>query len=259
MRLQLSKHELKEKNVVEFPEYKPGLGKFLNFIAIVMVFILILVIYLPTLIWQEEENIQQLGREKMTILNKVEDYYNKMAGEYQEDPIIALKVIEALRDSTRADSNFYGKKVVNLDGKGYEFDVIKNFYLSFDTTFAKSYQKRDTVEDITVKVLKWNSTLRLSDTLYVPNEHLAKLDVDTILGRDTTDRIATETFYLPYYLTDDLVYRPLTNEKYKVLSNEDTPIKIYDPIDFMYKDSRFVFFTLKDTSHGYIENGDVSW
>ena len=251
----------KDKYLVDgnVPEYKPGLGKFLNAVAVVLVFLLILVIYLPTQVWKEEEQVQKESRRRMRILHKVEDFYYKMSDTYNEDPVKAIKIVSALRDSTVADSNFYGPQILRLDGKEYEFDVLRNLHKSYDTTFAFSYSLKDTVVDTLYTITRWNESLRAFDTLSISSQALKTVEVDTVLEMETVPRPASLTYYNQFYLTEDFAYRPLIDKKYIVEFGEDQPLTIKDPIDFMYEEPRYVFFTFQDTSHGYIKNGEPSW
>jgi hypothetical protein len=258
----LSEKIIDNENLLEHgavPEYKPGLGKFLNVVAVILVFILVLVIYLPTRVWEEEEAMQKLGRSRMLVLHKVEDFYYKMAETYQKDPVKAIKIVSALRDSTKADSNYHGEQVLRLDGEEYKFDIIKDLFRSYDTTFAQSYNLKDTVFDTLYTITLWNSELRAFDTTSVSSKVINSVDADTILNTEIVPRPATLTYYNPYYLTEEHATRPLIDEKYIVEFGENQPITIKDPIDFMYEEPRFIFFTFKDTSHGYIKNGEPSW
>ena len=252
---------MSEKFLVDgaIPEYKTGLGKFLNVVAFVLIAVLILVIYLPTQIWKEQEEVEKLSRKRMNIINKVENFYNKMSDTYNEDPVMAIKIITALRDSTMADSNFYGKQTLKFEGKEYEFDVLQDLFKSYDTSFAFSYNLKDTVVDTLYKVTRWNESLRAFDTLSVSSTVLSSIETDTILEMETVARPATITYHNQYYLTDKYAYRPLINKKYIVEFSKENPVIIKDPIDFMYEEPRYVFFTFQDTSHGYIKNGEASW
>lgn len=258
----MSEKVFENENLIEhgvIPEYKPGLGKFLNIVAAVLVVILVMVIYLPTKVWNEEKDIQNLGHKRMTILHKVEDFYFKMSDTYQKNPEKAIKILSALRDSTRADSNFHGKQTLSMDGDEYEFDIIKDLFKSYDTTFAFSYNLKDTVFDTLYTVTLWNSDLRAFDTISVSSMTINAIDADTILSTEIAPRPATLTYYNPYYLTEEYAKRPLIDKNYVIDFGEDNPITIKDPIDFMYEEPRYVFFTFKDTSHGYIKNGEASW
>jgi len=239
-------------------EYKPMLGKVLSFIAGLLIIVLILVIYLPSVIWEEEDYFRELGRKRMTIVNKVQKYYRGMAGNYQTDPVLAMKVLTAVRDSTMADSNFYGLKTIKLPEGDFEFDVTQRFYLSFDTTFAFSYLKKDSVVDTIYQVLKYNDELFIYDTLFVNANNVAGFKYDSLLSKDIQKRIQKNTYYRPYYLEEKLAYQPLIEEKFLIIADSENVI-IKDPLKGEYKSPRFFVFAFKDTSYGYIENGEKSW
>ena len=253
---------LEQEYEEENPQYKPGWVKTLNIVAGILFIVLLLVIYLPARIWKEEAQIRDLGHKRMTILSEVQDFYRQMAGEYQTDPILAMDVVSAVRDSTRADSNFHGKQVVALDDKTFEMDVIKNFYTTFDTTFAFKYEQKDTVLDTIYKVVMWNPNIFTNDTLFVNTARIGKVRSDSLfrglLDTEVTSRVSTNAYYLPYYLEDKIAYSPLIEEQY-VVEADSNDIKIADPLQGEFRESRFLVFAFSDTSHGYIQNGDKSW
>jgi len=262
----LSKEKLNEKdleqNIEEIPEYKPGLVKTLNVVAGILFIILILVIYLPAKIWKEEETVRNVGRYRMTILNHVEDLYKKMSGSYQTDPILAMKIVSALRDSTRADSNFNGKQVLKLEEGIFEFNVTKNFFMNFDTTFALKYEKRDTVIDTTYKIVMWNPGTFTHDTVFVNASRIENVSSDSLfrgqLETEISSRVSTNTYYRPYYLDKTFAYSPLIKQEY-IIMVDTARIKISDPLKGEFKERRYLAFAFRDTSHGYIENGEPSW
>jgi len=244
------------------PEYKPTLTKILNIFAGILALILIIVIYIPNSIWKEESQIRNLSRNRMMILNDVQKYYNQMAGKPQPDPILAMKIVSAVRDSTRADSNFFGQQTIKLPEGRFTLDVPKNFYTVFDTNFAFKYQQSDTLIDTTVKILKWNTELMTNDTLYVMSSRLESEKADPnfkgILNTEISKRVANNTYYRRYYLRPELAMRPLLDTIYTVLKTEQG-IKIQDPIQKIIRERRYLVFSFVDSTHGYIENDDISW
>ena len=44
-----------------------------------------LMIFLPQIIWEEEDHYRSMRREKMTIISKAEDFYYQLMGEYTLD------------------------------------------------------------------------------------------------------------------------------------------------------------------------------
>lgn len=259
MRLPLSKEDkMSNDTQVEDLNYKPGLKALLNWVAGILVIALILVIYLPSLIWQEEQKIIEEGRYRMRNLQWAEEFYNQMADDYIEDPDLLIDVVSAARDSNRADSNFTGSKQIQMSNQVFEVDVPDNFYRSFDTTFAQSYKREETVVDTICTVLKWNPQLVAYDTLFVNSKNLNKIEYDSLVTKETQERQTTNTYYNRYYLTDKFTHRPLTKDKY-VIKHDSTGLLIKDPLDYVYKEPRFLVFALKDSSHGYIKNGEPSW
>jgi len=244
------------------PEYKPTLVKVLNVVAFILIIVLIAVIYIPSSIWKEENRIRELGRQRMQIQYDVQKYYNQMAGTHQPDPVLAMKVVSAVRDSTRADSNFYGQKVIKLPDGKFNLEVPKNFYASFDTNFAFKYELSDTVIDTTIKITKWNPELMTIDTLYVISSMLEEVKTDpnfrSVIDTELTQRVANNTYYRRYYLTEDLAMRPLLDTPYTILKTEKG-IRVEDPLKTVIREPRYLFFTFVDSSHWYIENGEPSW
>jgi hypothetical protein len=185
-----------------------------------------------------------------------------MTGKYHTDPIAVMKIVSAVRDSTRADSNFFGKQKVKLDIGEFTMNVPKNFYMLFDTTFAFAYKLKDTLIDTTYKVTKWNSELFTYDTLYILSSRWNQIKSDSsyrdVIGIETSPRIMENTYYHPYYLTEKFAYSPLINEQY-IITTDSGSYKIKDPLKGEYRESRFLVFAFKDTCHGWIEDDQKSW
>lgn len=259
MRLPLSKEEnMPNKTQVEDLEYKSGTKALLNWVAGILVIGLILVIYLPSLIWEEEQQVIQEGRDRMKNLQEAEEFYNQMTGGYLEDPDVLVDVVSAARDSNRADSNFTGEKKIMLSDTTLEVKVPQGFYRSYDTTFAESYKREETVVDTICTVLKWNSELVAYDTLFVNSENLNQIEYDSLIAKENQERQTTNTYYNRYYLSDKFTRRPITKEEYYIEA-DSSGLLIKDPIDYVYKEPRYFVFTLKDSTHGYIKNGEPSW
>lgn len=244
------------------PEYKPTLIKILNIVAVILAMALVIVIYVPNNIWREENHIRNISRNRMRIMNEVQKYYNQMAGTYQPDPVLAMKIVNAVRDSTRADSNYFGQQTIKLPEGRFKLDVPKNFYASFDTNFAFKYEQSDTVIDTTIKILKWNSELMTFDTVYVVSSRLEEAKADPnfkgVLDSEVSKRVSNNVYYRRYYLKKELAMRPLLDTTYTVLKTEKG-IKIQDPIKKVIREPRFLVFTFIDSTHGYIENDEISW
>jgi len=251
-----------EEYIKEEPIFKPTMVKALNYVALLLSLVLIAVIYIPSVIWEQEAAVRNEGRKRMMIMNNVQKFYHQMTDRYQPDPITAMNVVSAVRDSTRADSNYFGKQELRLDGSKFDVDVPKNFFTYFDTTFAFSYKKRDTLIDTTYKVTKWNTELFTWDTLYVLSNRWKALQSDSsygdVVGVETSERIMENTYYRPFYLTEKYAQDPLIHE-YLIITTDSNGYKIKCPIKGEYKERKYFFFTFKDTCHGWIENDQKSW
>lgn len=251
-----------QKASEQIPEYKPSVVKILNVVVVILVLILIIVLWIPVEIQKEVESIRRVGRERMSVLNEVEKYYKGMTGVYQSDPILAMKVLSAVRDSTRADSNFHGEQKVYLPEGIFEMDVTKNFYRVFDTTFAYSYQRQDTVFDTSYQVVIWNEDIFSHDTIFVHSSRIGEIkespNFREVTKYEINPRVATNTYYIPYNLDSSFAYSPLISEQYKIMIDTQGII-IKDPLEGEYKESRYLVFAFKDTSHGWIKNREKSW
>jgi len=251
-----------EEYIDDTPIFKPTLVKALNYVAMLLAFALIVVIYVPAMIWEQEDAVRREGRQRMVILNEVQKYYHQMTSEYQTDPVTAMKVISAVRDSTRADSNYFGDQKLTIEDGRFKVKVPKKFYTYFDTTFAFSYKKKDTLIDTTYKVTKWNNELFTWDTLYVLSSRWRVLESDSsygdVVGVEQSERVMENTYYRPYYLTEKIAKSPLIDEFY-IFSSDSDGYRIKDPIKGEYKERKYFFFTFKDTCQGWIENDQKSW
>ena len=72
--------------------------------------LLLLVVYLPQSIWEEEEKLKKEGRKRMSDIANAEDFYFEMTGNYTLDGEHLFELVEAAMDSLFADSLFTGKK-----------------------------------------------------------------------------------------------------------------------------------------------------
>ena len=76
--------------------------------------LLLLAVYLPQSIWQEEEKFKKEGRQRMSDIANAEDFYFEMTGSYSLDGKHLFELVEAAMDSLIADSLFTGKKNIKL-------------------------------------------------------------------------------------------------------------------------------------------------
>ena len=69
---------------------------------------MLVVIYVPSVIWEEEDAYKNESRFRMQSVYNIENFYNVLVGEYEEDGLKALRLVNAVRDSLTADSLFLG-------------------------------------------------------------------------------------------------------------------------------------------------------
>ncbi|MDX9777963.1 MAG: hypothetical protein RBT43_04300, partial [bacterium] len=69
------------------------------------------------------------------------------------------------------------------------------------------------------------------------------------------------TKFKRFRLADSLLYCPLTELPYDVTvrGEESDTVIIHSPIKGGYKERKFLFFSFKDSGHGSITNGEMSW
>ena len=91
----------------------------LEVVIILAMFFLIVVIYVPVAIWEEENYFEKESRYRMQNVYDVESFYSRLTGEYNPNFLEAMSVVNATRDSAVADSLFIGEQLVVLSGKEF--------------------------------------------------------------------------------------------------------------------------------------------
>ena len=91
----------------------------LEVVIVLALFFLIIVIYVPVAIWEEENYYQEESRYRMQNVYDIESFYSRLTGEYNPNFLEAMSVVNAARDSAIADSLFIGEQLVKLWGKEF--------------------------------------------------------------------------------------------------------------------------------------------
>ena len=251
--------------------------KFFNdYLEIITFFIFILmlvVIYVPSVIWKEEDAYKNESRFRMQSVYNIENFYNILVGEYEEDGLKALRLVNAVRDSLTADSLFLGEQSVKLSGEEFLVNIPKGFHVEYDTTFGLRRVAKETVVDTTITVLMLTED-GVEDTVYVQKKNLSDTLSDPffvkVVNENTFERVETVSYFNkrfrkerdPEYnfvaLPDSSQFNcPLTNEPY-IIEISPNSVRVSSPIR-SYRDNRYGFFSLKTRSHGYIIDGTRSW
>ena len=84
---------------------------------VVAIVLLVIVIYVPVAIWEEERSFQMESRFRMGNLYDLEVFYEQLTGSYNPNFLEAMNVVNAVRDSVVADSLYIGEQHLTLFGK----------------------------------------------------------------------------------------------------------------------------------------------
>ena len=129
----------------------------LEFIIIFSMIFMLISIYVPRAIWDEEEEIEKISRFRMENVFNVEDFYHQLNGEYSADPIWAMTVVNAIRDSLTADSTYLNEQVLKLSGQLVNVNIPANVELLARINVPPAISRVDVLlcirEPLTVKVL----------------------------------------------------------------------------------------------------------
>ena len=79
----------------------------LEILIILAMFLLIVVVYVPVAIWEDESFYEKESRSRMQNIDDIQTFYKRLTGEYSSSFLKAMTVVNAVRDSTIADSLYY--------------------------------------------------------------------------------------------------------------------------------------------------------
>mgnify|MGYP005691468207 FL=1 len=203
---------------------------YLEVITFFLFILILLVIYIPSLIWEEEDMYKEESRFRMQTVYNVENFHNILTGSYQPDGKKAVTLVNAVRDSVMADSTFLGEQTVKLNGEEFLVDVPKGFDVEYDTTFGLRRISKETIIDTTVTILMMSEETGMEDTVYVQKKNLFDAQQDPmfmgIVEEAAFERVETVSYFdrrfrketAPYnfaFLPDDTqFFCPLTGDPY---------------------------------------------
>jgi len=236
----------------------------LEVVIVLAMFFLIVVIYVPVAIWEEEDYYEKESRYRMQNVYDIESFYSRLIGEYNPNFIEAMSVVNATRDSTVADSLFIGEQYVRLSGKEFFVDVDESFGFEYDTTFGIKSFRKDTVQDTTVQIAVFAEDLGRNDTSFIRKKDLqGYLDSDNFLGivkEEPLERVEAIEYYKTFIPDSTTYFCPLTNNEYVIEISEDgTDLIVSSPIDDPIIESHYLIFSFRAASHGAIRGGRKSW
>ena len=234
---------------------------FLELIIIASLFLLIVVIYVPVAIWEEEDAFRKESRYRMQNLYDVESFYQRLTGVYTPNFFEAMNLINSVRDSTLSDSLFIGEMEVLLNDKKYEINVDETFSFEYDTTFGQKSFRKDTVNDTTLQISYYAEELGRNDTSFIRKQDLSMYSMKNdfnVLKEEPTERVEAIEYYNTYIPDSSNYYCPLSNKPFNLEITNDNNLSVSSPIELI-KEDRYLLFSFKAFSHGHIKGGRRSW
>ena len=236
----------------------------LEVVIVLALFFLIIVIYVPVAIWEEENYYQEESRYRMQNVYDIESFYSRLTGEYNPNFLEAMSVVNATRDSAIADSLFIGEQLVKLWGKEFFVDVDESFGFEYDTTFGIKSFRKDTVKDTTLQIVLFASDLGRNDTSFIRKTNLKEyIDDENFIGiinEEPIQRVEAIEYYKTYIPDSSTYLCPLTNDEYFMDINQDgNELIVSSPIDEPIIESHYLIFSFKALNHGVIKDGRKSW
>ena len=145
---------------------------------IISALLLLLVVYIPQSIWQEEEKFKKEGRKRMSDIVNAEDFYFEMTGKYTLDGEHLFELVEAAMDSLIADSLFTGEKIIRIGENTYPVTLERGFEIRVDTTFSDPTEIYFSYDDTVYSIELHNLELGGTDTLFVNVRDLPNFQAD---------------------------------------------------------------------------------
>jgi len=246
---------------------------FLDWCIFASFIIMSLMIFLPQLIWEEEDYYKSIRREKMDIISKSQDFYYQLMGQYTLDTAELFTLVESATDSVIADSLFTGRQVINLNNKVYNVNIEPGFHIEVDTTFSSLEILKYDVVDTIYTISMINNETNLLDTMLVNSRSFRRYEnsenFEQVINYTTEDRVEKQSNYLrrKFHLNNSLINCPISgsNQDKKFLisietdKNNDSVFKITSPLSEDDKEMRYGIFRYNPGKEEYILGGVKSW
>ena len=228
------------------------------------ILLLIIVIYVPVAIWEEETHYQRESRFRMNNLYDLEVFHKSLTGNFNPDFHEAMNLVNAARDSVVADSLFIEEQSITINGNEYLVDIYDNFAFEYDTTFGFKSFRRDTILDTTLQIAVYDQSLGRDDSIFIQKRDLFSYEEDPnfngIVKKEPIERVELVEYYKTFLPDSSTYYCPLTEKAYQIdISEEGSSFKVSSPITVTVKKPRYLLFSFKANSHGIIQDGTRSW
>lgn len=236
----------------------------LEILIILAMFLLVVVIYVPVAIWEEETYYEKESRYRMQNLNDIQSFFSRLTGGYTSSFSEALSVVNAVRDSTIADSLYIGEQNLLINNVNYIVNVNQSYGFEYDTTFGIKSFRKDTLLDTILQISVFSEELGRDDTSFIQKKELYNYenlpDFRGILKEEPINRVQAIEYYKTY-IPDSINYLcPLTSESFNMNVSEDGSIfTVSSPIDIPIVDRHYLLFAFKAKNHGFIKGGRKSW
>ena len=234
-------------------------------LGIVIAFIfLIICIYVPRAIWDEEESFEDKSQFHMENMYDVQNFYKSVMGEYSSDGLWAVQVVNSVRDSLTGDSTYLGNQSITLDSKTFSVNVPKGYDIEFDTTFGFPMMRRDTISDTIATIVMYSEDLSRNDTSYIQKKLLNKFTSDSnfveLVEEVPSKRVEVVNYYDTYMPDSAMYFCPVSSQSYIIsMQDEGNSIRVDSPIEETIVRRRYILFAFKADNHGFIDDGSKSW
>ena len=236
----------------------------LEILIILAMFLLILVIYVPVAIWEEESYYQKESRYRMKNISDIQSFYSRLTGQYSPSFFNAMSVVNAVRDSTIADSLFFGQQKLFINNKQFDIEVNQSYGFEYDTTFGIKSFRKDTILDTILQISMYSEELGRDDTSFIQKKELPNYDglpnFGGVLNEEPISRIQAIEYFKTYIPDSTNYFCPLTNKSYVISISEDgSTFTVSIPIESPIIERYYFLFTFKADNHGFIKGGRKSW
>ena len=199
-------------------KYKWWIRDLLELAILLSVIVFMLVIYIPRMIWDEEEKVESDSRFYIEHVYDVLSYYQQITGERTTDGKWAIKVVNAARDSMTADSTFLGKQDILLGDRIASVDLSANFVTVYDTSFGFLKTRKDTLQDTILTIVSFNEEDSRHDTSFVRSDmakpYIADSTFVSINDTSFSSHVEVISYYDGFIPDEDMLSCPLTKEAF---------------------------------------------
>ncbi len=255
---------MSEKNQSELSQKRKMYSDLLE-VAIVFAFLfLIISIYVPRAIWDEEEFYEGKSHFYMENMYDAQNFYKSVMGEYNPDGLWVMQVVNSVRDSLTGDSTYLGEQSITLNGNTFSVNIPKGYDVDFDTTFGFPMTRRDTISDTTATIVMYSEDLSRNDTTYIQKKRLAQFQADSnfvaLLEEVESERVEVVNYYDSYMPDSSMYFCPVTEKPYLIsIKDEGNTVRVDSPIEETVVRKRYAIFAFKADNHGFVDDGTKSW